>query len=106
MYIETLIPTLPERLLQPILADLAPGESAYATPGALIVTPDRTCRLRTDAPIRYTQSAAASMYVTRTATGYIADITYCHYEWTPTDWPDSVPHAPVDHVVFGDEFLQ
>lgn len=46
------------------------------------------------------------MQVTRTAAGYIADVTYCHYQWTPTDAAAYPAHAPVIRVVFGDEFLQ
>jgi hypothetical protein len=46
------------------------------------------------------------MRVTRTDGGYIADVTYCHFQWALTDAADGLPHAPIIHVVFGDEFLQ
>jgi hypothetical protein len=88
------------------ISDLAPGESAYASPGALLVLPDHSCRIQTDAPLRRAPDGDATMHVTRTDAGYVADITICTYQWTPRDWDDCVPHAPVVHVIFGDEFLQ
>jgi len=97
---------MPQRLLDAPLSDLAPGESAYVSPAALLVTPDRSCRIRTDTPVRRNPDATATMHVTRTAAGYVADITYCNYQWTPTDWAECQLHAPVCRVVFGDESLQ
>jgi len=88
------------------IADLAPGECAFVAPSALILTADRACRIQTDVSVRRTPDDTANMQVTRTAAGYIADVTYCHYQWTPTDAADDLAHAPVVHVVFGDEFLQ
>ncbi|MGI8858450.1 MAG: hypothetical protein ACR2JW_22130 [Thermomicrobiales bacterium] len=87
------------------VADLAPGESAYTSPAALLMLPDRSCRIQTDAPVRRAPTADATMHVTRTAAGYVANITLCAYQWTPQDWADCLPHAPVVHVIFGDEFL-
>ena len=88
------------------VADLAPGECAFVAPAALMVAADRPCAIQTDAPIRRMADDTANMQVTRTPNGYIADVTYCHFQWTPTDWAESPPHAPVVHVVFGDEFLR
>jgi hypothetical protein len=88
------------------IADLAPGECAFVAPSALLVAADRVCYIQTNIPIRRAPDDTATMQVTRTADGYIADVTYCHFQWTPTNWADSPPHAPVVHVVFGDEFLQ
>jgi hypothetical protein len=88
------------------LADLAPGESAYVSPAALLVTPAGSYHIRTDVPVRRKLAATATMHVTRTAAGYIVDITYCTYHWTSADWAECEPHAPVCRVVFGDEFLQ
>jgi hypothetical protein len=95
-----------EAIMTRTIADLAPGESAYASPAALIVAPDRSCRIRTDAPICRAPNADATMHVTLTAAGYVADITSCTYQWTPRTWADCPPYAPVVHVIFGDEFLQ
>ncbi|MDQ2787151.1 MAG: hypothetical protein M3Y58_19345 [Chloroflexota bacterium] len=97
---------MPKRLMRETIADLAPGDCAFAAPSALILTADRACRIQTDVSVRRTPDDTASMQVTRTAAGYIADVTYCHYQWTPTDATDDLAHAPVVHVVFGDEFLQ
>jgi hypothetical protein len=100
------MPVIAKQPAREIVSDLAPGEWAFVTPAALMVAADRTCAIQTDASIRRTPDDTANMHVTRTATGYIADVTYCHFQWTPTDWTDSGPHAPVVHVVFGDAFLQ
>ncbi len=97
--------TTTDRRIQETISDLMPGECAYVAPSALVVTADRACHLQTDVPVRHTPDGTASMQVTRTAGGYIADITYCHFKWTTTDWADCQPYAPVAHVVFGDEFL-
>ncbi|MHB8647368.1 MAG: hypothetical protein ACYDAR_16405 [Thermomicrobiales bacterium] len=98
--------TRPKPLGAASIADLAPGEWAYVAPSALIVTANRACHLQTDLPVSRTPDSTASMYVRRTTDGYIADVTYCHYQWTPTDRAECLPHAPVVHIVFGDEFLQ
>ncbi|MGI8688071.1 MAG: hypothetical protein ACR2M3_05785 [Thermomicrobiales bacterium] len=100
------MPRMPKRLMRETIADLAPGECAFVAPSALILTADRACRIQTDVSVRRTPDDTANMQVTRTAAGYIADVTYCHYQWTPTDAADDLAHAPVVHVVFGDEFLQ
>ncbi len=97
---------MPQRLVRKTVADLAPGECAFVAPSALIMTADRSCRIQTDVSIRRTPDNTATMQVTRTAAGYIADITHCHYQWTPTDMAACPAHASVVHVVFGDEFLQ
>lgn len=94
------------RLVPETVADLAPGECAYVAPAALMVTADRVCHIQTDVPVRRTPDDTANMQVTRTDGGYIADVTYCHFQWTLTDAADDLPHAPIIHVVFGDEFLQ
>ncbi len=88
------------------VSDLAPGESAYVPPAALLVTAARACHIRTDSPTRRNPDATASMHVTRTPDGFVADVTYCHYAWGATDWVDAMPYAPVVRVVYGDEFLQ
>ncbi|MCA1669123.1 MAG: hypothetical protein LC793_17350 [Thermomicrobia bacterium] len=88
------------------VSDLAPGESAYVAPAALIVTADRLCHIQTDALIRRAPDDMATMHLTRTTEGYIADVTYCHFQWMPTDAMNHLPHAPVVHVIFGDAFLQ
>jgi len=95
-----------KRLMRETIFDLAPGECAFVAPSALIMTADRTCHIQTDVSVRHTPDDTASMHVMRTAAGYIADVTYCHYQWIPTDAVDDVAHAPVLHIVFGDEFLQ
>jgi hypothetical protein len=100
------MPTMAKPPMPATVADLTPGECAFVAPSALIVTADRSLHIQTDAPIRHTPDNTATMQVTRTADGYIADVTYCHFRWAPTDWADSLPHAPVVHVIFGDEFLQ
>ncbi|MDQ6832119.1 MAG: hypothetical protein M3008_01870 [Chloroflexota bacterium] len=99
-------PILPKRLVRETIFDLVPGECAFVSPSALILTADRACHIQTDIFAYRTLDDTASMQVRRTAIGYIVDVTYCHYQWTPTDAPDGLPHAPVVHVVFGDEFLQ
>ena len=96
----------PRRPFASTLAELAPGESAYVSPAALLVTPDRSCRIQIDAPVCRAPDKGTTMHVTRTAAGFVADITHCTYQWTPSAWADCLPHAPVVHVVFGDEFLQ
>ncbi len=94
-------------MLAPTISDLSVGESAYAPPSALFVTPERACRLQTNVPVRPASDAHASMQVTRTARGYVADVSYCHYHWElSAETSDAVPHAPVLHIVYGDEFLQ
>lgn len=94
------------RLVPETVADLAPGECAYVAPAALLVTADRVCHIQTDVRVRRMPDNTASMQVTRADGGYIADVTYCHYQWTPTNVADTLPHAPIIHVVFGDEFLR
>ena len=101
-----LIAALPKRLREYAVGDLAVGESAYVCPAALIVGPNRECRLQTDAPIRPAADGDAMLHITRTPRGYIADITLCAHQWTPTARPDDASHAVVEHIVFGDEFLQ
>jgi hypothetical protein len=88
------------------VSDLAPGESAYVPPSALLVSAARACHLQTDIPTRRNPDEIASMHVTRTPDGFVADVTYCHYAWDTIDWADAMPHAPVVRVVYGDEFLQ
>lgn len=98
--------TLTRPMLAPTISDLSVGESAYVPPTALFVTPERACRLQTNVPVCPTSDAHASMQVTRTARGYVADVSYCHHRWECADWADAVPHAPVLHIIYGDEFLQ
>jgi hypothetical protein len=98
--------TSARRFMPETVADLAPGECAYVAPAALMVTADRVCHIQTDIPVRHTPDDTATMQVLRTDGGYIADVTYCHFQWTPTDAADNLPYAPILHVVFGDEFLQ
>jgi hypothetical protein len=95
-----------EAIMTRTIADLAPGESAYASPAALLMMTDRSCRIQMDALVCRALSGSATMHVTRTTTGYVADITYCVYQWTPRDWMECLPHAPVAYVIFGDEFLR
>lgn len=98
---------LTHSLPPPTVADLSVGESAFVPPAALFVTPERACRIQTDILVRHAQSTQASMQVTRTARGYIADVTYCDYRWElSAETAEGVPHAPVLHVAYGDEFLQ
>ncbi|GEM_PF-6425707 len=99
-------PTMPEPPITETISDLMPGEWAYVAPSALMVTADQGCHIQTDVPVRHTPDSTACMYVRRTVGGYIADVTYCHYQWVPTDRLDCLPHAPVVHIVFGDQFLQ
>ncbi|MDQ6604738.1 MAG: hypothetical protein M3Z19_18615 [Chloroflexota bacterium] len=100
------MPTTPKRIVRETVSDLVPGEYAFVPPSALLMTATRLCHIQTDVAVRHAPDTTASMQITRTAAGYIADVTYCHYQWTPTDTTDSSTHAPVVHVVFGDEFLQ
>lgn len=95
----------PRPLVTETVSDLAPGECAYVAPSALLVTANRVCHIQTDMPVSRSPDGTACMQVRRTAGGYIADVTYCHHQWAPTDRVDCLPHAPVVHVVFGDEFL-
>ena len=88
------------------IAGMAVGESAYVSPSALFVTRDRACHLQTDFPVSGALNAETSLHVTRTVQGYIADVTYCGCCWEARDESLITPHAPVVHVVFGDEFLQ
>lgn len=88
------------------IAGMAVGESAYVPPSALFLTRDRACHLQTDAPTCSTLADETSMQVTRTAQGYIADVTYCNFHWETCDRLTTTPHAPVVHVVYGDEFLR
>jgi hypothetical protein len=91
---------------QQTIAGMAVGESAYVPPSALFLTRDRACHIQTDAPACSTLADETSMQVTRTAQGYIADVTYCTFQWETRDWLAATPHAPVVHVVYGDEFLR
>ncbi len=100
------MPTLPKRIVHETVSDLAPGESAYVAPSALMMMANRACHIQTNVPVRHAPDATASMQITHTAAGYIVDVTYCHYQWTPTDAAACPAHTPVIHVVFGDEFLQ
>jgi len=100
------MPMLPKGIVHKTVSDLAPGECVYVAPSALMMTTNRACHIQTDVPVRCDPDATATMQVRRTAAGYIADVTYCHYQWTPTDAADCLVHAPVAHIVFGDEFLQ
>jgi hypothetical protein len=88
------------------LADLVPGESAYTSPAALLVASDRSYRIQTDALVCRALNSAATMHVTRTADGYMADITCCSHQWTPHALADCSPHVSGVNVIFGDEFLQ
>lgn len=98
--------TMPSRSSALILSDLPPGESAYVSPAALLLTPNRSCRIRTDAPVRRTPDAGTTMHVTRTDGGYVVDITYCTHQWATSEQADCSPYAPVVRVIFGDEFLR
>lgn len=94
-------------MLAPTISDLSVGQSAFAPPSALFVTSERGCRIQTNVPVRPASDAHASMQVTRTAQGYVADVSYCHYCWElSAETADGVPHAPLLHIVYGDEFLQ
>lgn len=106
VYAMLAMPTVPKRISQKTVSDLAPGECAYVAPSALMMMANQTCRIQMDIPVRRAPDPTASMQVTRTAAGFVADITYCHHQWTPTDPADCRAYAPVAHVVFGDEFLQ
>ncbi len=88
------------------LSDLPSGASAYIAPSALLLTPQRRCLLRTDAPTRPAPDAAFSLHVRRTASGYVADITGCTHQWILTDRWDEARCVPVEHLVFADEFLR
>jgi hypothetical protein len=88
------------------IAGMAVGESAYVPPSALFLTRDRACHIQMDAPTCHILADETSMHVTRTAQGYIADVTYCTCRWEARDWLAASPHAPVVHVVYGDEFLR
>jgi hypothetical protein len=88
------------------IAGMAVGESAYLSPSALFVTRGRACHLRTDFPVSGIPNEETSLHVTRTAQGYITDVTYCNCCWEARDGLLIMPHVPVVHVVFGDEFLQ
>jgi hypothetical protein len=88
------------------IAGMAVGESAYVSPSALFVTRDRACHLLTDFPVSGILGEETSLHVTRTAQGYIADVTHCNLCWEARDELLITPRAPVMHVVFGDEFLQ
>ncbi len=100
------IPTLARGIVHKTVSDLALGECAYVAPSALMMTAHRACHIQTNVPVRCLPDTTASMQVRRIAAGYIADVTYCHYQWTPTDPADCPAYAPVIHIVFGDEFLQ
>ncbi|MDQ2783763.1 MAG: hypothetical protein M3Y58_02035 [Chloroflexota bacterium] len=106
MQMISVMTAMSKRIVPETIFDLAPGECAFVAPSALILMADRACHIQTDVSVRRTPDETASMQVTRTRGGYIADVTYCHHQWTPTDAADDVAHAPVIHVVFGDEFLQ
>lgn len=88
------------------VAGMAVGESAFVPPSALFLLEDRVCHIQTDVPTRRTLDDGASLHVTRTAQGYIADVTYCTCRFETRGRLAATPHAPVVHIVFGDEFLR
>lgn len=106
MCVVSRISALREVLPEWRLFALSVGESAYVAPFALLITPQRQCLLRADAPSHCTPDTTFSVHVRRTTDGYVADITYCTYHWTPADPLDDVQYLPVKHIVSGDEFLQ
>lgn len=90
--------SLPKALLIQKLSDLKVGESAWCTPWSMEVDQNAKLWLNTNASIVKARERTFSMKVTKTAAGWVCDISKCaDYQWD--DYGVADKHPPVVQLI-------
>ena len=90
--------SLPKNLLIQKLSDLKIGESAWCTPWSMEVDQNAKVWLNTSASFTKARENTSTMKVTKTAAGWVCDISKCgDYQWD--DYGVAGKHPPVVQLI-------